>query len=676
MTGLDWPTAEEDPPATSTSRRPTELAFRDFFDDDRPAGTVVGSRSGTGARRGGVDAEGLIGIDHGKLRLRPLARPGWGREGVAYGPYPRVAGLTMATRVLNGHNASQTYYFPESRGQRLRRVYNDAKRFKFRRPLHFENLAVGWFGAEAPADPLASGNALVMHAANRDNGELWAAVGHQPLRAVLGVQNLDVVYVVSLREQGAVYYAMTTPGAAGLGHEPFLRPLALDRHDATTTVYAGIHQRILGEVGYRVDTRVSAVCAEVVDAWGAWYGSASVADRLTGSGSPAGSTPEAGGPWRTTGTLEGTAVGLAGDGEAWASAPGAVGLVVALVSSRHGSGTAGVIFRAGVSSRWIVRVGATGTSLVRVVDGVEETVATNDESRLGPGREHEVQVTDDGSTIGVHLDGRLVFGRWITDDRDAAASGAGVSVSGDGCARDLEAHLREIPMPEALDVGPPWTLAGDTLVIDERFDAVADDLHGLSTPSGGVRWERTLGPGVIELPAGGAARVKASKDSPNPDRTVYTVEWPDQGCADVEIEMVPPGTARHQGEGCRVGLVFWQDADNFLIVNVFLDDVYDGASVSTFYHLGGHEDMYDAVWSLVWPLRWGEPCRLRAAFDGHRFLAWHDGRPVLQRALTDVYPSTPPIRVDRIGIIVNEEWGNDTGSAITSFRALRRAGTA
>ena len=661
-----------------TSTRPaTELGFRDTFDDDRDPGTVVGSTGPTGARRRGADAEGLVGIDHGKLRLRPLARPGWGREGVSYGPYPRVPGLTMAARVLNGHNSSQTYYFPESRRQRLRRIFNDAKRLRFRRPLHLENLAVGWFGSEAPADPLATGNALVMHAASRDNGELWAAVGHQPLRAALGVANLDIVYVVALRERGGVYYGMTTPGAVGLGDEPFLRPLALDRHDATATVYAGVQQRILGEVGYRVDTRVSAVCAEVVDAWASWYGSACVADHLAGAGDLAGSDAEIGGCWQAAaGSPARTAAGAAGTGAAVVAAPGPVGLVHAVAGSAGGSGSAGVVFRAGDRTRWVARAGATGTELVRVHDGVEEVVASAADACLVAGREHGLQVTDDGSTIGVHLDGRLVFGRWIHDGRDAASAGVGVAVSGDVAVRDLEAHPREIPMPAALDVGPAWTLAGDVPVIDERFDAEAPDLHGTATPSGAVTWERTLGPGVIELPAGDGARVRATKEAPNPDRTIYTVEWADPSCADVEIEMVPPGSARHEGEGCRVGLVFWQDPDNFLIVNVWLDDVYDGASVSTFYHLGGHEDMYDAVWSLVWPLRWGEPCRLRAAFDGHRFLAWHDGRPVLQRALSDVYQKTPPIRIERIGIIVNEEWGNDTGSAITSFRASRRAGTA
>ncbi len=63
--------------------------------------------------------------------------------------------------------------------------------------------------------------------------------------------------------------------------------------------------------------------------------------------------------------------------------------------------------------------------------------------------------------------------------------------------------------------------------------------------------------------------------------------------------MTIPGTGRGEGHGGRCGVVFWQDPDNYLVVNLFVDDVFDGASISTFYHLGGNEDMYDAVWTLV-----------------------------------------------------------------------------
>jgi hypothetical protein len=208
-------------------------------------------------------------------------------------------------------------------------------------------------------------------------------------------------------------------------------------------------------------------------------------------------------------------------------------------------------------------------------------------------------------------------------------------------------------------------------VVDERFDAVADDLDGTATPSGGRVWRRVVGEGAIEL-RGDHAGVRADRERPNPGRTVFTIPWDDPGHADVELEMTIPGTTRGEGHQGRCGVVFWQDPDNYLVVNFFVDDVFDGASISTFYHLAGHEDMYDAVWTLVPGVLWGERCTLRTAFDGERFLAWTNGEPCLVRALRDVYPDTPPLSIEQVGIIVNREWGDDTGSLLHRFGASRR----
>jgi len=150
------------------------------------------------------------------------------------------------------------------------------------------------------------------------------------------------------------------------------------------------------------------------------------------------------------------------------------------------------------------------------------------------------------------------------------------------------------------------------------------------------------------------------------------VDWEDPGFADVELEMTIPGERRGENHNGRCGVVFWQDPDNYLVVNFFVDDVFDGASISTFYHLGGHEDMYDAVWTLVPGVLWGERCTLRTVFDGERFLASTNGEPCLVRALRDVYPDTPPLRIEQVGIIVNREWGDDTGTLLHRFTAGRR----
>ena len=82
-------------PATST-----EPLLAETFEDDRRAGTVIGSRSPNGVRRLGVDRERRMAIDHGALRFQPLITPGWARQGIAYGPFPREAGLALAVAQL------------------------------------------------------------------------------------------------------------------------------------------------------------------------------------------------------------------------------------------------------------------------------------------------------------------------------------------------------------------------------------------------------------------------------------------------------------------------------------------------------------------------------------------------------------------------------------------------
>ena len=94
-----------------------------------------------------------MGADNDALRLRPLAVPGWGREGIAYGPLERRPGRVLVVNVLNGHNASQTFELPSNLRDRLRRALRDAARLRFRRRRHHENMAVGWFATSAPTRP-------------------------------------------------------------------------------------------------------------------------------------------------------------------------------------------------------------------------------------------------------------------------------------------------------------------------------------------------------------------------------------------------------------------------------------------------------------------------------------------------------------------------------------------
>jgi hypothetical protein len=662
-------------------RPPTEAVLcDDVFTDPRERGEVIGSTGPNGAQRLGVDVEGRISIDHDALRIAPLEQPGWGREGIAYGPFTSQPGLGFAAHVLNGHHSSQTFYFPESFRARVKRWLTDARRGRFRRMQHHENLAVGFVADPATSDPVERSHAFVMHAATEENGELWSTDRGRRVRLARGVQNLPFVFAVVLRADGtAAYYTSSLPGSLGAAGYPMFRPLGVSgAATGTNPWYATIQQRILGEVGYDVDSRVYRARVAVVEEWSEWWGSAHLADPLTGTGPVAGSTAAVGGSWVSTGATgpDRTEVGARSPGGepvgARLSSPTAVGLLRAEVSGGH-SGRAELFWSSSSGSGWIVRTDHRGCSIVQVDDTGAETILVEDPERgLRAGAPHVVQVVIDGDRTAVHVDRELVGERWWPL-ATAGGGEVGFGVSGDLALRALEAHPAEIPIPTVLDVGAPWQPPASRPVIDERFDVVADELDGTTTPSGGRRWERTCGPGGIVLLGEGRARVNATRENPNPDRTIFTVPWDDPSYADIEIEMTPPGEAIGEGEAGRVGMVFWQDPDNYLVANVFVDDSFDGASISTFYHLGGYENMYDAVWTLVPGVRWGQRCSLRTAFDGHRFLSWANDEPSLVRALTDVYPSTPPLRIERIGIVVNEEWGNDTGSVIHRFTAGCRA---
>ena len=147
---------------------------------------VVGSRTPNGVPRLGVDRERRIAIDHGALRFQPLVKPGWGRQGIAYGPFraparprrspsrsptattpPRAPCIDegIARRIwrwVRGPGAD-----PVPRSARGRSCAGRASAVSrggstggcastpllYNRPDIDENLAVGWFGGDASRRP-------------------------------------------------------------------------------------------------------------------------------------------------------------------------------------------------------------------------------------------------------------------------------------------------------------------------------------------------------------------------------------------------------------------------------------------------------------------------------------------------------------------------------------------
>ena len=699
------------PPSNASTDR-TVLVIDKFADDLAP-GCVIGTSLSNGVVRKGKDKEGVISVDNGALRIQPLVDPGWGKAGIAYGPFKRRNGLAFGAFLTNGHNISRTSPLPEGFKMRLWRWAigsetekpltriiswsgSHQKRFMWRRlkqwirsgtrffqvtPLD-ENLAVGWFPSEAPADPSQQGNALLVHAIVPEGGELWARTGSALLRTVRGVQNLPMYYIVALRERGAAYYAASIPSVSNLEAYPTLRLLAIDAFNTDENVYAGIHQSVLGEIGFRVDTRVYQTQVTMLPEFGNWYGSAHGADILTGEGPLKLSAAETGENWNVfEGEFHRTdrgVVGVDASNAALLDLNSPAGLVHILIDLMHKpvEGIA-IIWRAKDQDNfWCFEVGSHRSQLSIKEGGILSKFPAINDCRLAPYTLNSLQVYDDGKSIRLYLNGDLVYGTTFSDTRLQNATGVGIratATEGSTWLRSFEAHPRNIQLPEAFSFGDAWLVEGNEIVVRDDFNGPPSDLADHQTSLGGRKWRKDIGQGVIRLTGHAAAKVLGSVDKPCPGRTAYTIEWANPHFADLEVTVTPPGTRKGLGEKGRAGLIFWQDSRNYIILSAFLGD-WPAMSIAAFFQMDGFEELYDAVWSNVGSrMQLGVPHDFRVVFDGKHFLAFINHEPVLYRALTDVYPEWQRLATNRVGIVANWEWGNDTGSGFRNFVAKDRA---
>ena len=264
--------------------------LKEDFAVDRPVGGVIGSRCVSGHERLGVDLERVLSIDNAALRIAPLVEAGFGRVALAYGPFERRPGLAFGVYALNGHNTAQaeplsdTFRYRVQRwlsgsehDQRLRRLMWWLFRGRIRRfprqlrwwwrtsaPCQVdqrldENLAAGWFPASISKDPRIEGSAFVMSALGPENGELWVGERSCRTRALRGVQNIPIYFVAVIRDGGVVFYVSSISGARDLPPYPWLRPVGIQYSSLSDSLYVGLQQGVIGQVGFRLDSRVYGV---------------------------------------------------------------------------------------------------------------------------------------------------------------------------------------------------------------------------------------------------------------------------------------------------------------------------------------------------------------------------------------------------------------------------------
>jgi hypothetical protein len=694
---------------TGSTETAADDCLLDCYEAPLAPGSVIGSAAGGRGERKGIDTERVISIDHGALRIAPLLKPAWGRSGISYGPFSRRNGLAFGTLCLNGHNISRTSPLPDRFKGRLwrwaigseterplkriihwarkrqrtllyRRLFQWARfgtRF-FQVPIQDENLSVGWFPAEIVIDPLRVGSALTVHAVIPEGGELWAT-GSSSLSAFQGLQNIPMYYFVALRDHGAAFYAASAiAGVPGLETYPYMRLLAIEPFADDKTVYAGIHQCVLGEIGFRVDTRVYRSQVDVVPEFSNWYGSAHGADSFRGEGLLHLSSAETGARWDVCeGRLSRTSQGLIGMdllNSALLELDSPAGIIHVLIEvGKEPVDGVGIIFRAkDPGNFWYLELGAHFCRIGLRESGHCHNFASDDRARLVPNAVNSLQIADDGKQFRIHLNGTMIYNTAFSDTRWEEATAAGVRLVGrnEGVfLRDFEAHPRRIPVPPAFKFDSPFSNEhGRTAVVQDDFSGPAGHLAGRTTLVGGQTWRKEMGAGSFELTGAKSVKVVATPQTPCPNRTAYTVSWINPHFADVQINICPPGTNKGQNERGRGGLILWEDARNYIIFNLWNDDAC--WSVSSFFCVEGYEEIYDAVWTNIGRrVRWGIPYDFRVIFRRNSFLCHLNDEPVLYRALTDIYPDWNNFLINRVGIVANWEWGTDTGSVFQNFLA-------
>ena len=498
------------------------------------------------------------------------------------------------------------------------------------RPETDGNLVVGWSDSADRTSGVANG--LVIRSSGGDNAQLCLATPGRPV-LVDGFPNLPLQVVTVQLAQGTLVLAATLANAARLPQFGQLRPLGVIAQPAGR--WAVLQQAVLGQVGWSVDTTVVSVDVDLVP------------DGFGPQPQPDTATYQFGDQVLTGGPL--------------AEAPGLLlvedDAAAALRIGDDGSG-------------WLVSRREGVLSLERWAGGAAVESWEADRSATGA-----VEVLDDGSELRVLAGDALAIGPVL---HHANASCTAVAAT-EGSVLHIWPRILECP---AALLGPrPALPNAHTPVIDQAFGAVeAPDLDGHKASDDAV-WSRTIGSqpfaltarGLVLPPVDGRASrsgTLAKLREGSGVRTAYTVPWRHSTAA-LTADILPPGTGRHQGHGCRAGLIFVQDDDNALLVNIWLDDNYDGTSVSSFFRLGGHEEVFDAVWVNVGRrITWGRPTELTVACDGDNYLVSVDGRPVLHRAITTVYPRAQRLQLHRVGVVTNWEFGQDTGSTIRRFRAL------
>ena len=621
--------------------------LRDEFTTDRAAGAVTGTAAEPGpGTRSVVDTQSVVQIVGDGLHIGHTATAGWQVRGIDY-QIARVPGLAVLLHVVDGDVQAGSQNAP--------------------------HIAAGVFTAHNPADPTANGYVFGVDANGTNGGRSWINLAGSLVKQFASIKQVELLLLVVLRSPGAAYYIASNDGARGIGTQayPNFRPIGLNLAGSDGTLYPGVYVKNSGSA--YCNTRLYLAQSEKIDAWARWYGAASAADQLSGAGaSISGVAADVGGNWSLpTGTMTvetAGAIGGAGISVAVLSNAATQGLIRARIVTGTTHKMTGVVFRyQDASNYWWAGCDATIGTLKKVVGGSETTISSTGAVKLANNTTHELQVIDDGTEIHAYFDGVQFPGTGNSDTALASATGAGIRFNtgaggGDMHITEFESHPRAVALPAVLQNSAPNDLAGGTAVATEDFTGAAADLDGKTTTTGSLTWRKESGSGDIDLDGSGAALV----DPANIAVAMYTIPWTDTNFADIEVVHTPPGSGYGSGDNGFAGLLFWQDASNYLILRTFIDDSQtNAAEYEIILSVGGSGGVTNRV-NFGTEIAHGVAHTLRMVFDGNRFVAYKNGEPVISSELMAINASYSALTINRVGLYAA---ATNTGSLFDDFVA-------
>jgi len=344
-----------------------------------------------------------------------------------------------------------------------------------------------------------------MQSAGPWTGRLLARIKGKAVPVLEYVPNIPLYYLVMLRERGAIYYVSTWPDTFQHHGYPVMMPLGIDREEKHSPLYGGFFQSILGEIGFRVDSRVYGVKVGKVAMGEAWYGMAQVADALTGQGALSQQPCHRGGTWKVEmGTFERTSRGTqAIDFPALASieADRKVGLIGVELIPQNRRLNIGIAFLyQDADHHWRVYIKNNQAFLQRVWKKKIEHIATTQvKKRLG--RKGEVlQILLQDMQVRVLLGHQVLFVASLASSDKLLAQAARIALysAGQGYFKNLEVHAADVPIPEQMRIAWPWRIPQTEVVMADSLQGEPALLEG-RVVSPNVIWERRAGKGIIEI---------------------------------------------------------------------------------------------------------------------------------------------------------------------------------